>query len=336
VSDAAPPEGGGAGLRVSVVVPTWRRPALLERCLRALCRQDLDPRRYEVVVADDGPDADTLAAVRRVLHDCGGRRILRYIPVPDTQGPAAARNVGWRAARGEIIAFTDDDTIPEPSWLRQGLAAIGPDQVAAAGRVRVPLRARPTDYERDAAGLERAEFVTANCFVRREALRELGGFDERFTAAWREDSDLQFRLIERYGEHCIARTALATVEHPVRPAGFAVSLRQVRKSMFDALLYKKHPRLYRSRIAPPIWRYYAIVAALLAVVTLELAGLRTAAAAALLVWLVLTLRFCLLRLRGNERSARHVAEMLLTSVLLPPLSLYWRSLGALRWRVVFL
>ena len=133
--------------------------------------------------------------------------------------------------------------------------------MGVCGRIIVPLPPAPTDYERDAAGLETAEFATANCFYRREALEAVGGFDERFTAAWREDTDLFFALLER-GDR--ARAPEAVVIHPVRPARWGISIRQQRKSMFNALLFKKHPALYRERIqASPPLHYYGIVGALL-------------------------------------------------------------------------
>src|SRR5690606_10619854 len=103
-----------------------------------------------------------------------------------------------------------------------------------------------------------AEFVTANCFVRRTVLEAVGGFDERFRAAWREDSDLHFVMLERGLK--LMKVPAAVVVHPVRPARWGVCLRIQRKSQYDALLYKKHPELYRRRIGPNRPRdYYAIV-----------------------------------------------------------------------------
>ena len=110
----------------------------------------------------------------------------------------------------------------------------------AVGRIVVPVPHRPTDYERDAARLAAAEFVTANCFYRRDALAAAGGFDERFTAAWREDSDLFFTLLE-----CGARLTHApdaVVVHPIRPARWGVSLAQQRKSMSTRCSTKSTPR----------------------------------------------------------------------------------------------
>lgn len=286
--------------RVSVVVPTCGRAELLERCLAALENQSLPRGDYEIIVADD-------SALR--------------------SGPAAARNRGWRKARAPIVAFTDDDTVPERDWLERGLEAMKDSVDAAAGSIVMPIPSEPTDYERDAQGLERSEFVTANCFVRKRVLERLNGFDEGFRLAWREDSDLHFRLL-RIGARLVHAPG-AVVVHPVRPAGWGVSLKQQKKVMYDALLFKKHRQLYRARIrAGARWDYYAIVAAL----ALAAAGFTPA----LTLWLVLTLRFFVQRLRGASKRPSHILEMLVTSLLIPPLAVFWRLAGALRYRVAFL
>lgn len=173
-------------LAASIVVPTYRRADLLDRCLAALSAQELDPRAFEIVIADDAASSDTREQVEgwaRRSQDHAGPAI-RYVPVCATDGPAAARNTGWRAARGRMIAFTDDDCIPESGWLTAGLAAIDAGADAASGRLVMPVEGAPTDYERNAAMLAEAGFVTANCFCRREWLERLDGFDERFRMAW--------------------------------------------------------------------------------------------------------------------------------------------------------
>lgn len=319
---------------VSVVVPTCRRPDLLGRCLKALAAQDFDPAGYEILVADDAASADTRRQVEELA--AGVRPAVSYVPVTAAHGPAAARNAGWRAAAGAIIAFTDDDTIPEPGWLTAGVEALNsPDVVAVTGRVVVPLPPEPTDYERDVAGLETGEFVTANCFCRREVLEELGGFDERFRAAWREDSDLHFRLLQ-YGARLV-RAAKAVVLHPVRPARWGVCLRQQRKVQYDALLYKKHPEAYRRRIRRHFrWDYYLTVLALAAALVGVTLGQWTGAGIAGGLWLLLTAWFCVRRLRRTSRAPRHVAEMAVTSALIPPLAVFWRIYGSVKFRVLFL
>lgn len=320
---------------ISVVIPTCGRPQLLRRCLEALATQDLDPSAFEIVVVDDGRSDITRAAVAAFIRERGGGRTVRYLrPPPGKRGPAAARNAGWRAARGDLIAFTDDDTIPMPGWLREGMAAMMPWVDAAWGNVVVPLPDEPTDSERNTFGLDGAEFVTANCFVQRRVLEESGGFDERFTRPWREDSDLYFTLLERDAE--IVAAPSAVVIHPARQAPPSDCLRQHRNLFFDALLYKKHPRLYREKIAaiPPLPYYIAVVAVFAAVVAFS-GGHLLASSLFAATWVGLTLRLIRRRLHGLTSHWRERIGVALTSLVIPPLALFWRLAGAWYFRVAF-
>lgn len=320
-------------MRVSVVVPTYRRPELLDRCLAALAHQRFAADRYEIIVVDDANDAATARAVAaRALKSVP---TIRYLPVTGRHGPAAARNVGWRAARGAIIAFTDDDTVPQTGWLGGGVRALAPGVDAVWGRLIVPVPPEPTDFERETGRLAEAQCVTANCFYWKTALEAVGGFDERFTTAWREDSDLFFSLVTRGGRVVHAQDAV--VIHPVRRAPWGISISQQRKSMFNALLYKKHPRLYRQRIqGQPPWRYYLIVVAAIGGLFALAQGAVLLALGALAGWLLLTWRFFTARLRHTSRQATHVLEMALTSAVIPPLSIFWRLRGAVKYRVFFI
>ena len=340
---AAPlvPAYRGDGVRLSVVIPTFRRPALVVRCLDAVIAQRLDPAAYEVIVVDDGRTPDTQAAVEDVARKHPAHTI-RYLRPHGGHGPAAARNAGWQAARAPVVAFTDDDTIPDPDWLGAGERAVEPDVVAVSGRVVVPspnppvdgAPAAPTDHELMTRGLETAEFVTANAFVRRSALSQVGGFDERFKRAWREDSDLQFALLDK-GR--IARCEAAVVEHPVRAEAWGVSLRQQKNVFYDALLYKKHPRLYRERIlARPPWDYYAVVALSIAATVFVVTGVIGSAVVSAAVALILIGALARRRLRRTSHAPAHVIEMIVTSVAIPYLSVYWRLRGAIHFRVGYL
>jgi GT2 family glycosyltransferase len=331
------PDGtAAADITVSVVVPTCGRHQLLNRCVASLVLQNFDPCQIEIIVVDDRPCDETRAVVERwAEHTAGAGPQVLYIPSPGPHGPAAARNRGWRAARGGIIAFTDDDTIAGAEWIENGLRAFRAGVHAVWGRIAMPITGTPTDYERDARNLETAEFVTANCFCRKSLLEEIGGFDERFRYAWREDSDLYFRLLEARARIVHAPKALVT--HPVRPAGWGVSLTQLKKIQFDALLYKKHPALYRQKIrATPRWDYYLIVGCLIAAPASLAAGASGMAVVAGAIWLYMTARFCAQRLHDTSRSLRHMAEMAITSALIPPVAVFWRAVGACRFRVRFI
>ncbi len=327
---------------ISVIVPTCGRIALLARCLDALSAQSLPYARFEVIVVDDrvSPPDDTVAQACARAHRRGLQ--VRCLPNAGVHGPAAARNLGWQAALAPWVGFTDDDTIPQPDWLAQacvaftpaGPAAAGADVDALWGSVQVPLPPSPTDYELDASRLQQAGFVTANCFCRRDVLARLGGFDERFRVAWREDTDLYFRLCDAGAR--IVFVAGMVVLHPVRPAGWSVSLSQQRKIAFDALLYKKHRRRYRQWIRrTPRWDYYLATATLLGAGGTALAGQTLASVLLLSAWLLTVLALFGQRQRGTRRTLQSLAALFLTSALIPPLAVFWRAVGAIRFRVIF-
>ena len=98
-------------IRVSIVVPTYRRPGYLERCLMALIALDFAPGEYEVIIADDAALPETRKQVEGWAQRVSASgHTVRYIALEGKRrahGPAAARNAGWHAAVGEIIAFTD-------------------------------------------------------------------------------------------------------------------------------------------------------------------------------------------------------------------------------------
>src|SRR4051812_23189710 len=113
-------------LKASVIVPTRGRPRYLRVALESLAAQDLEPDAYEVVVVDDGPDAETRAAVQQVA--AVSRAPLRYVERAGVPGLNSARNTGIAAAESDLIVFVDDDVEAPPEWLRE----------LVAGRARHP------------------------------------------------------------------------------------------------------------------------------------------------------------------------------------------------------
>jgi GT2 family glycosyltransferase len=319
-------------IKISVVIPTYQRPDLLNRCLLALKDQSFPEENFQVIIVSDGPDELTI----NNLAQCFTSRQFIFLPMSEKKGPASARNFGWEHADGILVAFTDDDTIPDKDWLMNIWKAYrGEKEIAYTGRIKVPLSDLPTDYEKNTSGLETAEFVTANCCCTRAALEKTGGFDERFFMAWREDSDLEFQLMLH--QVPIIHLPDALVVHPVRKAPWGISIREQKKGMFNALLYKKYPDLYRKKIQPsPLWRYYAIVLSALLYVVLFFSPYQYIAFACFLLWFVLTVSFISKRLKHTSKKPKHVAEMIVTSVCIPFISVYWQLYGAWRYRVFFL
>ena len=203
-------------MKVSVVVPTKdgaeRLPALLE----ALRRQTLARAAFEVLVVDDGSTDRTADVVR----DSG---IARLVTAPRPLGQGAATNLGIAAATGDVLAFTDDDTIPAADWLEAGLRAVAASPGGlVAGHVELRLAGRPTaaalmDYGRgylDQRGYVADGFgATANLWVRRDVLERLGGFDAG--AAW-QTHDRDFGERARLAGLELVYAAGVVVQHPTR------------------------------------------------------------------------------------------------------------------------
>ena len=199
-------------MRVSVVVPTCNRRELLERVAEAVLRQTLPPDRYELIVVDDG-SSDGTEALGAELARRGNVRFVRQA----NRGAAAARNRGIREATGDAVAFTDDDCLVPSDWLErlaEGYAR-HPEVAGVGGRIEPPPEALRSSavarYEALVArqvfgagdeevlgGFECPAGGTNNMSYRRQALLEVGGFDEAFPPfVWGEDADLKLRLTQR-------------------------------------------------------------------------------------------------------------------------------------------
>lgn len=322
-------------VKVSVIIPTYQRPALLKRCLESLISQDFPNEQFEIIIVTDGLDEET----NKMLAEEG---IFDYFPnlfcysLPFKKGPAAARNAGWRVAGGQLILFTDDDCIPSVYWIKHFFNAYefyGQCAIALTGKVIVPLSSAPTDFELNTANLETAEFVTANCGCTKAALEMVHGFDEAFTMAWREDSDLEFKFLKK--DVPIKKIEEAVVIHPARKAPWGISLREQQKSMFNALLFKKHPQLYKERIGSPVLRnYYLMIILLVTFFTEWYQDQKIIALICLSAWLYLMIAFILKRLSNASLSFKHVTEMIATSVLIPFVSVFWNLYGAFKFKVL--
>ncbi|HVL99653.1 MAG TPA: HAD-IIIA family hydrolase [Egibacteraceae bacterium] len=326
-------------MSVAVVVPTLARPSLAA-LLDALAAAR-GPLPEQVVLVHDRPGPEAALPVR-----LPARLTDRVVVLSGPgRGPAAARNTGWRAADAEWIAFLDDDVVPASDWLARladdldGLPAV---VAGSQGRVHVPLpgHRRPTDWERNVAGLERARWATADLAYRRVALAAAGGFDERFPRAYREDADLGLRLV-RAGWRIVRGGR--TVAHPPRPAGPWVSVRLQAGNADDPLMRALHGAGWRQAAGVPRGRrgrHLAITAAGAAAA----AGLaqrpgprtrrggrggRSSAADVLAVagaagWLAGTAELAWARIAPGPRTPGEVATMLATSVVLPAAaSVHW-------------
>jgi histidinol-phosphate phosphatase family protein len=312
----------------SVVIPTIGRDSLavLLSCLDSAT----GPKPAEIIVVDDresGPTLDLPATTPPItVLRSGGR------------GPAAARNRGWQAASGEWIVFLDDDVRTTADWparLAADLAALPEQVVGSQGRLVVPAPTggrRPTDGERDTAGLASATWITADMAYRRSALAAVGGFDARFPRAYREDADLALR-VRLTGRH-LERGSRITI-HPARRGDFFASVRAQRGNADNALLRRKYGRRWRELTeAGPgrLGRHTLTTAAGFAALGLSLAKMRRGAAGAGVTWLALTAEFALRRILPGPRTGDEIARMAVTSSLIPPAACWARLSGELSAR----
>lgn len=318
----------------AIVIPTLGRPSLTA-CLNALAGGE-GPRPRRIVLVDDRPlPAGTAlpAGIPQSLRD-----LVEVVP-GGAVGPAAARNTGWRTAEEPWIAFLDDDVVPGAHWaadLAADLAAAGPRTGGVQGRIRVPLPEgrRPTDWERTTAGLATARWITADLAYRRAALEAVGGFDERFRRAFREDADLALRLLDHGWALTVGRRRTA---HPVRPAGRGISVRLQAGNADDMLMTRLHGRRWWVRADAPrgrLPRHAAVTAAAVTALALAVArrpGPATAAAAA---WAAGTAEFALARILPGPRTRDEIATMAVTSAVIPPVAVAQWLRGLVRHRAV--
>ncbi|WP_037306227.1 HAD-IIIA family hydrolase [Amycolatopsis orientalis] len=315
-------------LDYTIVIPTTGRENL-HRLLAGIEAAG-EPRPARIIVADDrrgGADLKPPPCTPEVeVIRTGGR------------GPAAARNAGWRRATTEWIAFLDDDVLVGSDWprkLAEDLLPLGPDTAASQARLVVPLPPDrpPTDDERGTAGLETARWITADMAYRRTVLAEVGGFDERFPRAYREDSDLGLNVTK--AGYLIAKGERVTT-HPPKRSGPLASLRAQRGNADDALMRRKHGVLWRQQTAAGhgrLERHALATASAVGAAALFALGRRKAAAAAAGLWAGLTAEFAARRIAPGPLTPGEVSRMLVTSVLIPPAACYHRLRGEVRHRL---
>lgn len=255
-------------VEISVIIPTRNRREDLRRCLNALAVQDFPKHKFEVLICDDGSDEDIAPVIKGARQEQLQVIHLRQEP----RGPAAARNLGIRAARGELIAMTDSDTQPDRAWLRKLYQAMidNPGAVGVEGCVYAdnegcfdPLGEGPINK---AGGV----YLTCNCAYRRDVLYAAGGFDETFPYPAYEDTELAARAAQ-LGR--IVWQPEAIVLHPQRPLTLRTVLKKLKHWEYVLLMGYRYGYL--------AWRQYPVKyprlrVAILSVVALPAAKLNTA------------------------------------------------------------
>jgi glycosyltransferase involved in cell wall biosynthesis len=293
-----------------IVIPTVGRPSL-QKLLRTIGRSTGSlPDR--IIVVDDRRDQSTPLDMSAIPEPMRARiSIIRG----KAMGPAAARNAGWRDSNAPWIAFLDDDVEVEADWLERAgddISTLTSHDAGSQGRVRVPLpNDRPaTDWERNVSGLQSSAWITADMIYRRSILEELGGFDERFRRAYREDADFALRVFDAGYSIC---RGTRSVVHPVRSADPWISVRLQAGNADDILMLAKHGSSWRARAHAPTGRWPYHLATVLCFTA----------------WAALTADFTWRRIAPGPRTPKEIGTLLATSPVIPFAAVYHRVRGLL-------
>lgn len=214
------------GLGISVIIVSRERPDWLARCLRAV--KQLDYPRFEIIVVAC-PEGE------KVARQVGSARVIAC----DRANISAARNIGVAAAQGEVVAFLDDDAVPEPLWLDQLAAAFDDPEVAQAGgttlgrngisvqhgaaRVDVTGQSYPLDISQTepvvvpSLGDQVPRLHGTNMALRRSVVLQQSGFDERF-AFYLDETDLTYRIARAGGKTMFVPKAV--IHHASGPSRY--------------------------------------------------------------------------------------------------------------------
>ena len=182
--------------KISVIVPSYNSEKTISCCLDGLLNQTISSDQYEIIIVDDASEDDTRAVVQSYSN-------IRYIKIPHG-GPSVARNVGAKAAVGDILVFTDADCVPSKDWLRcmtlpfQDSDIIGLKGAYRTHQIEIVPRFVQIEYEskyKRLLKLPSIDFIdTYSAAYRKEIFLENNGFDTSFTVASVEDQEFSFRL----------------------------------------------------------------------------------------------------------------------------------------------
>ncbi|NES69417.1 MAG: glycosyltransferase [Okeania sp. SIO2D1] len=229
----------------SVVIPTYNRKPILEKCLRALENQDYGSPiiDYEVIVVDDGSTDDTVPWLETEAKEFSHVQLFSQ----SHQGPAAARNLGIEQAKGNFIIFIDSDLVVTDSFLQShanSLVSAEGENVFTYGRVINTCNFDfPTSEPYKLTDFSAAFFATGNVAIARHFLIEAGLFDTRFEQYGWEDLELGVRL-KKLGLKLIkCPDAVGYHWHPPFSLEQLPGMieREIQRGKMGVLFYQKHP-----------------------------------------------------------------------------------------------
>ncbi len=238
---------------VSVVIPVYNDTDRLKICLNALEKQTYDPERYEIIVVDNGSDANE--GLEPLSKHFQNVTVIQEL----TPGSYAARNKGLEVSKGEIIAFTDADCIPAPDWLSKGIQCFidNPNCGMVGGRIDMffqdPDNISPAAlYDYAIVGFpqetlikELKQVITANAFTQRHVIENVGNFDQNLRSSG--DREWGARVFSAGYDQFYAEDVL--VAHPVRSSVNELCRRMARFSggIYGLYVNREQSILVRNR-----------------------------------------------------------------------------------------
>jgi serine acetyltransferase/GT2 family glycosyltransferase len=251
----------GDGLWVTLVVATYNRGELLRALVEQLDAQSLDPKRFEVVIVDDGSKEPASKFV-----DGAGKKYTLRVERQDNAGAAAARQKGVDVAKAKVVVFLDDDMTVRPDFLESHAVHHTDDRTVVLGRIRpaeniesMPLferfyakmLARLSENVRAGREELRGHSVyTGNLSVNRALFLRAGGFDRSFKAI--EDEELGLRL-EKAGARFVFSEEAGSDHGSDKTSVDKWLARSFRDGVYSTRVGRKHPDMPS---ASP-WRHLA-------------------------------------------------------------------------------
>ncbi|MDO8428056.1 MAG: glycosyltransferase [Candidatus Diapherotrites archaeon] len=231
-----------AGIKASIIIPAYNAEKTIDTTLMALQNQNFPKEQFEVIVVDDGSTDQTTGIVNKF-------KTTKLIQQKNS-GPALARNTGAKLASGEVLIFTDSDCVPEKNWLNEMLQPFEDQSISGvqgaykthqkewmAQFVQLEIEER---YERMKKSKQLDWIGTYSAGYRKSIYLQEKGFDEQFSKASGEDSDLSYRLQEKGFKLIFNPNAIVYHKHPTSLTQYLE--KKFQHAYWRVLLYKKHPK----------------------------------------------------------------------------------------------
>jgi glycosyltransferase involved in cell wall biosynthesis len=234
---------------ISVIVPVYNASKTISQLITCLMNQSYPKDKYEIIIVDDGSKDETVEIVMSIAKE-NSLSNIKIIRLEHNYGPATARNHGVMEAKGQIIAFTDADTLPDQNWLRGLVEAFDDENVGGVrgetltdSYLLFPVRVASIG----------GGYKTCNIACRKEVLNNVGLFDERFRHPFGEDGDVAHRVLKK--GFLIKDSPKAIVFHPVKELNLKQVMKMAMLRRYDVLFFCKHPenaKAYGERFMRPI------------------------------------------------------------------------------------